>query len=96
MPKPFTKGDARINRRGRPKKGQSLTDILNYQLDQKKGDGQLRRETIAGKLIELAEGGDITAIKYIMDRVDGRPRETVELKNSSIDVKLMEILNDGK
>jgi hypothetical protein len=33
------KGDARVNRRGRPKNGRVLTDILNYQLDRKNGNG---------------------------------------------------------
>jgi hypothetical protein len=56
MGKPFEKGDARINRRGRPKKGQALTDILNYKLDQRDGSGKLQREAVAEKLIGLALG----------------------------------------
>jgi hypothetical protein len=72
-----------------------LTDILNYQLDQKNGDGKLRREMIAGKLIELAEGGDIAAKKYIMDRVDGRPTENIELTDGAVDARLREIMNGG-
>jgi hypothetical protein len=35
MPIPFVKNGPRINRKGRPKKGQSLIDILNWVLDQK-------------------------------------------------------------
>jgi hypothetical protein len=94
MGKPFKKGDSRINRNGRPKKGQSLTDILNYKLDETKA-GKLRREAVAEKLIDLAESGDITAIRYIMDRVDGRPKETVNLENTAIETKLMEVFNNG-
>jgi hypothetical protein len=93
---PFQKGDIRINRRGRPKKGTSLTDILNYELDPKTDTGKLRREVIAGKLIGLAEDGDIAALRYLMDRIDGRPKETVELKDSTLDIKLQEIFYDGK
>jgi hypothetical protein len=89
----FEKGDPRINRRGRPKKGEAITDILQKLLDNKNNAGKLRRETVSEKLIELAEKGDITAIKYLIDRLDGRPRETVELKDGAIDRKLMEILN---
>jgi hypothetical protein len=96
MGKPFEKGDARINRRGRPKKGQALTDILNYQLDQRDESGKLRREVVAEKLIGLALGGDLAAIRYVMDRVDGRPRETVSLENTAIETKLMEVFNNGR
>jgi hypothetical protein len=92
---PFTKNDPRINRRGRPKKGQALMDILNYKLDQKDGGGKMRREAVAEKLISLAEGGDIAAIRYIMDRVDGRPKETVSLENTATEAKLMEVFNNG-
>jgi hypothetical protein len=95
MGKPFEKGDARINRRGRPKKGQALTDILNYKLDQRDGSGKLQREAVAEKLITLALEGDMSAIRYVMDRVDGRPKETVSLENTAIETKLMEIFNNG-
>jgi hypothetical protein len=88
MGKPFEKGDARINRRGRPKKGQALTDIFNYKLDQRDECGKLQREAVAEKLIGLALGGDMTAIRYVMDRVDGRPKETVILDNTAIETKL--------
>jgi hypothetical protein len=74
----FSKGDKNINRKGRPKKGQALTDILNYELDQKEG-GILYRHKIAKKLIELAEGGDIQAIKYLMDRVEGPVFQKIDL-----------------
>lgn len=91
---PFVKGTSG-NPRGRPKKGQALTDILNYKLDQRDGSGKMRREAVAEKLIDLAEGGDITAIRYIMDRVDGRPKETIELENAAIETKLLEVLDYG-
>jgi hypothetical protein len=91
VPKPFEKGDARINRRGRPKKGQALTDILNFQLDQKTGDGKFLRETIAEKLIDLALSGDVPALKYLVDRVDGKPRETLIVDNTAIENKLTEV-----
>lgn len=99
--KPFEQGDKRINRRGRPKKGQSLTDILNYTLDQKdEKSGKLRREVIAEKLLALAESGDVMAIRYVMDRIDGKPRETInaEVKGrimnpEAIMQKLMETLS---
>jgi hypothetical protein len=91
----FTKNDPRINRRGRPKKGQALTDILNYKLDQRNENGKLQREAVAEKLIVLALGGDMAAIRYVMDRVDGRPKETVTLESKGIETKLLEVFNNG-
>jgi hypothetical protein len=91
---PFTKKDPKINRRGRPKKGQALTDILNYKLDQRDESGKLRREAIAEKLISLALEGDMIAIRYVMDRVDGRPKETVTLESTAIETKLSEVFNN--
>jgi hypothetical protein len=77
MPKPFVKNDPRINRAGRPKKGTALTDILNYQLDLVFKAGKLKREAIAEKLIETALAGDVAALKYVFDRLDGKPVQAV-------------------
>ena len=77
MPKPFVKNDPRINRAGRPKKGTALTDILNYQLDLVFKAGKLKREAIAEKLIETALTGDVAALKYVFDRLDGKPVQAV-------------------
>jgi len=90
----FEKGDPRINRKGRPKKGESITEILQKLLDKKNSSGQLRRADIAERLIELAENGDLPALKYLIDRIDGKPRESIELKDGSVDLQLREILND--
>ncbi|GBU27088.1 hypothetical protein R84B8_00610 [Treponema sp. R8-4-B8] len=103
MGKPFEKNDPRINRKGRPKKGECMTDILNWALDQERKitDGKtektlLLRHALAEKLISKAvDEGDIVAIKYIYDRLDGRPKESIELTDSAIDAKLREIMNNG-
>ena len=41
-------------------------------------------DKIAEELYKLALGGDLVAIKYICDRLEGRPRETVDI--STIEV----------
>lgn len=78
---PFVKGDPRINRKGRPKKGRTLTDILaaHGSKSVEMGDGQrmTQKQLLAEKLWELARTGDVAAIKYIYDRIDGRPIESV-------------------
>ena len=96
MPMPFTKNDPRINRKGRPKKGQCLTDILAWTLDQKakiKDDetGEeksiLLRHALARKLIDKAvNDGDVAAMKYIFDRLDGKPKETIEMSEERGDI----------
>jgi len=74
-----------INRNGRPPKGQSLTDILREHAEKKDvGSGEdkiLRGEAIAQKLWQMALNGDIQAIKYMYDRLDGRARELHEISH---------------
>jgi hypothetical protein len=96
MPTPFVKNDPRINRRGRPKKGQTLTDILDWALDQKRkikneetGEEKslLLRQMLAQRLIYKAvDEGDVPAIRYIYDRIDGKPKETIEMSEKRDDI----------
>ena len=96
MPKPFEKNDPRINRKGRPKKGESLSDILSWSLDQKrritddttgKEKSLLLRQILTEKLISKAiDDGDVAAIKYIYDRLDGRPKETFDISAKRNDI----------
>lgn len=69
---------------GRPPKGEALTDILRTKVD---------KEAIADKLLEIAmEKGDLAALKYIYDRLDGRPVETVN-QNVLAAPKVVEIVH---
>ena len=54
---------------GRPPKGQALTDVLK---------NKVNAEDLAEKLLQMVHTGDLGALKYVYDRIDGRPRETVE------------------
>jgi hypothetical protein len=64
------------NPAGRPPKGEALTDILKEKVD---------KHAIAEKLIEVAmDKGDLAALKYIYDRIDGRPKETIDASISEI------------
>lgn len=56
------------NPAGRPRKGETMTDALKARVD---------AGAIAEKLIKLALADDLGALKYIYDRVDGRPVETI-------------------
>jgi hypothetical protein len=77
MARGFADNPQNINRAGRPKKGQALTDLLRKELSHKDGDTP-GKTVIVKKLYELAKGGDVTALKYIFDRIDGKPTETVK------------------
>jgi len=101
---PFKKGDLNINRDGRPKKGQSLTDILAWALDQNKtlknektGENRevLVRQALTEKLIAMGLNGDINAIKYIMDRIDGKPIETLNHGLTAISPEVMTMLDSA-
>jgi len=61
-----------LNPNGRPPKGESLTEVLRERLD---------KEEIADRLIALAMDGDVPALKYIYDRIDGRPKESVSMEH---------------
>jgi len=73
----FEKGQSG-NPFGRPKKGQGLTDILKLQLDEASDGGISKKEQIARKLIELALDGNLQALIYVFDRLDGKPMQAVK------------------
>jgi hypothetical protein len=92
---PFTKGQSG-NPAGRPKKGSTLTEALESALEKKGKGGKLKRTILADTLIDLAiNARNIAAIKYMMDRVDGRPTESIELTDGAVDQRLREIM-DGR
>jgi hypothetical protein len=65
------------NPKGRPKKGQSFTEIMDKVLKEKVVDYNGKKisgkEAAARKLLQLGLSGDTVALKYIGDRIDGRP-----------------------
>jgi hypothetical protein len=92
---PYVKGQSG-NPHGRPKKGKGLTDLLEKTLAKNRADGKRGKAALAEALVALAiDEKDIAAIKYVYDRVDGRPRESVTFGDSAIETKLMEVLGNG-
>ena len=61
------------NPKGRPKKGTALTDVLKEKVN---------AEELAEKLIEMVNNNDMQAIKYVYDRIDGKPKESIDLDHS--------------
>lgn len=84
--KPFVKGDARINRKGRPKKGESISDrfedMLNEVLDEATGYTVLDSMMDAAKTKALK--GDMGALEYVLARAYGKMVERVESTNRNI------------
>ena len=74
---PFTKGQ-RGNPGGRPRSRKTVADALE-KYAAGKTDGVANRDVLAKTLWELATvDRDITAIRYVYDRLIGRPMETVK------------------
>lgn len=63
---------------GRPKE-KRLTEALRRKLAEPTADGRLYAEALAECLISLALDGDISAIREIADRTDGKPTQAMEL-----------------
>ena len=73
---PFIKGQSG-NPNGRPKKNQTLADILE-KIGAATVEGDIsRKERLMTIVYQMAESGDLAAIKFIADRTDGKPIETL-------------------
>lgn len=96
----FQKGKSG-NPHGRPKKGETLTDILYRTGDTEveiSPDKRLtRKEILIERLWVLALNGDMKAIQYIFDRIEGKPAETVELRGKVPKKIVFEVVDwDGR
>ena len=68
--KPFAAGDRRINRKGRPRTGETMAETLRAMLATVKG-GLSRREIIAEAQMVKAEKGDTVAARLVIERAEG-------------------------
>ena len=94
----FAKGNTLGNRW---KKGESgnpngrrnaYTDLIREFSFQKVNDKE-RREIILSKLFQLAERGDLRAIQFIVERLEGRAIERQERTTKSEPIQVM-VIND--
>ena len=72
------------NPKGRPRKEHSLTAILEQLGDEPWGEsGVTRKQALAALLWQKAiDEGDMPAIKYIYDRIDGLPVAKQEISGN--------------
>lgn len=75
----WTKGQSG-NPNGRPRKNKAMSDELRRLVQGKApGKKETNLQIITAKLMALAEAGQLDAIKYIFDRLEGRPAQAVQL-----------------
>ena len=90
----YVKGTSSPNPSGRPKG--SITKIMRefmYEIDD---TGFSRVQHLCFILWNAALKGDLQAIKLIMDRVDGTPRQSIETNVREFEtIKVMEIVEDN-
>lgn len=96
---PFEEGDSRINRKGRPKKGDTWADILEevserqeVVIDKKTGKTITYKEAVAIKAFQEAAKGNVLMFNAIMNRMSGYPKHRVEHYNLAynMDIELSE------
>lgn len=72
------------NPKGRPKKGETMTDIIKGVLEEEFRDNKGNKITfkiaMARKAAFLAVQGDMTAFKYLCDRLDGYPIQAAKVE----------------
>ena len=82
----WTKGQS-ANPAGRPKKEHSLTHILEQIGSEPVDETGLTRKQALARLMwsKALDDGDMPAMKYIYDRIDGSPKQAVEMTGADGD-----------
>jgi len=97
----FQKGN-KIGKEYRWKKGESgnpngrknaYTDLIKEFSFTKKGEKE-RRELVVSKLFQLAERGDLRAIQFIVERLEGKALDRQETVTKSEPIQVM-VIDDG-
>jgi hypothetical protein len=73
---PFVKGQSG-NPKGRPPAVPTFARVLRAQLDAVR-DGSSTRDLLAAVVVDKALAGDLDAVKWIVDRVDGKVPDRLE------------------
>lgn len=79
------------NPTGRRSPYTELIKELSFKVDKDKNKEQ--REVIADKLFQLAKYGDLRAIQFIVERLEGKAKETREVTNKNEPIEVM-VIND--
>ena len=87
----FQKHPDNINRNGRPRKGETITDLVKEYLRKEVPDGKklTYKDLFVKKVLEKAYKGDMQAIKLLWNYIDGMPLQKTEFDipgNTSINL----------
>jgi hypothetical protein len=77
------------NPNGRPRKGETFAEALERESEELINNGTLsKRDALAKVLYQEASKGNLKAIEMIMDRIDGKPRQTVDQTNKNVSINI--------
>lgn len=77
--KPFTKGDPRINRKGRPKKLPKLDELLAEVLGTEEGGKTAAEQILEAMRKRATHYGDVKAAQLLLDRGYGKVKEKLDI-----------------
>lgn len=80
------------NRNGRPKKGNTMTDIVRELLEQDYQDKKTHKQALAEKILELSLAGDMRAIRLLWSYMDGLPSQTIETNPMDVPNSIYELV----
>lgn len=84
------------NPKGRPKRGETISELIRAVLREKGPEGIANRKLVAQKLVALALDGNMDAIKVVLDRVDGKVVEKLEHSGAGGGPLILEYVNDWR
>ena len=91
---PWKKGESG-NPNGRPPVKDSLNNLLRERLEDIDPDTELsNKEIVANELLRLGKAGNLSAIQYIFDRVDGKPTQMIDQHVYQEDNPVLDALRD--
>jgi hypothetical protein len=61
----------------------SLVAALRAELGEREANGRPAVREIAARLVDMALGGDIRAIREVLDRMDGKPLQAVSVDTNA-------------
>jgi hypothetical protein len=76
------------NPKGKPKRAWTVAGLIEEAMEAEAETGVPYKKAVYTKLVSMARAGDIMAIKEVNQRLDGMPKQAVDVNNSgSLEVK---------